>query len=678
MSKKANPSVRLPEGLEDDIKQYAELNPGLNLESNDPRIAEIRQILLMEWLEIFYEIDVDEKGQTAELKERGKRATENRLKLYKVGLRARIQGLLGNELWKRKGPATPAEFKASPRTKEKTEQEITAHKAERMAFDREDPEIVNDEAQDHLNIDPNEVTDTLLTNLGLSEYIPGDDLNPVEQLARRAEAIPAVRAKWRKLEPIQRSNESDRSELKYFRLMRMTEGETEGAVLGTQMIGDNKILFRTTLDGAERRLLNIEVGYEEEIKLLKFIESVLRHVQENLGEWKKLTPEEIGKIKTSLLQCVDSLEHVQNEHKKALRSHIRGCLNLRDIRNRNNPSAIMAKLNAAIPFVGDRLKEIGEIWRYIGNDKARVHELKEEEKAPLINFCTEVEELHEQFKILKPEEGALMDEGKKDRVIRNLDERKAESAELRFEPYLSFGRKFIAQIDIVKAALQENNFDAAAREFVKLYLITKIDRAYEEIAAIHLKISAYPHLIQPEGLQAEIEAKREAFGQRPVASEIEIDEYRDSYDEVYHLYNSLCARLRELLTPQTDSVEEASTTQKPEKSSHIDDIMNSLQEILPEGLNNFVDKIRTRVNSFMFRVTGKLQPATTRMPQATAGERVADKRTKPVYTKEEAEETYAKMKARIKEFPFAQLVRDLPDTPTAPIAPPAIVESAAS
>lgn len=665
MSKKAPSYVRLPEQMESTLTDYSELNPAYDLQSTDPRIVEeLRESLLAELDDIFYVISRDEQGGIINLTPRNPRTIEKLLAVYQLELSGRIQGLLGNTLWEAKGPATDEEFRGSSRTIIKTLQEIVSHIAERMEINRDEPEIANGEALARLNISPKEITDTLLRNLGLTEHIPPKGTRAKERMALMIKAIPAVREKLGKLEPIERSSDTDPSDLKYFRLMRMTEGDTEGAVLGTQMIGEDKVLFKTTLDGSERRLLNIEAGYQEEIKLLKFIEITLGNVNKNLAQWMQLDLEDINKIKATLLECVGSLEHVQNEHKQALRRHIKGCLSLKDKRGRHNPTIIRDKLDRAIPYVGQRLTEIGEIWKYIGNDKGRVQEIKAAEKAPLLNFCQEVEDLHGKFKILKPAEGQLMEEREKSRVIRNLEERKEEAAQLLFEPYLSFGRKFIAQIDIVIGALHENNFEMAAREFLKLYLITKIDKAYEEIAEIHLRISAYPDLISPESLKAEINEKRNAFGRKTVASQIEIEEYQDSYDELYHLYNSLHARLRELINGKTqqEGIEPESAPVQG-KSHKLHDMLDALHAALPTRLHSFVNKARSIVSSFVSGISGRPDLPIQKQPQIKAGE---SREGKGTYSKEQKEETYKVMKERIKGFDFAKLVRNLPDTPHRP------------
>ena len=83
------------------------------------------------------------------------------------------------------------------------------------------------------------------------------------------------------LEAIRRPGQKETADekLNYFRLMRIGEGENKGYVVGTQNIGDHKILFKSDIYSARRRIEHIRKDYDVEVSVLYRIKRKSRKIQ---------------------------------------------------------------------------------------------------------------------------------------------------------------------------------------------------------------------------------------------------------------------------------------------------------------------------------------------------------------------------------------------------------------
>ncbi|MDA1060956.1 MAG: hypothetical protein O3B47_04140, partial [bacterium] len=152
--------------LLDDFSGYIELNPAFEpWRMDDPGTRDQR--VVDDWCAIFYR-NIKEQIPNEE------REVERQLEIFRIAIRAKIDQLIGNHVWAERGGTTEQQFREVPRTFPKTVQEVLTHPTERMVFQRE--ELMSKEdlqaAISSVIIDPRRITNTLLTNLGLEEFIP--------------------------------------------------------------------------------------------------------------------------------------------------------------------------------------------------------------------------------------------------------------------------------------------------------------------------------------------------------------------------------------------------------------------------------------------------------------------------------------------------------------------------
>ena len=538
-TEEANPELH-------EFAQYIELNPAFHPEHwGDPRLRDPR--VIAEFERIFYK---DPETQEAHKD----REVQRRLELFQIAVRSKIAQLLGNEVWAAKGGSTEQEFREAPRTFLKTVQEVLVHPTERMVFEREDAEAVGDTI-----IDPRRISDKLLENLGLEEFIPEKGTRQEEKLRRKAEAIPEIKAMLKNLEPILSRGDKE-GEANYFRLMRIKGGKYEGQLMGTQEVAGQKRLFRCRdLQDAYRRIRHIEDGYEAEVARLTEIMTTLKGVRDDLDDWNEIKyTGALEGLKAKLAECFNALKFARDKSKRKMKQKISRDLELKDSSGpyagrRLNPGKIQASIVSSIGrgVLGQRFRRITGISQKIAEDRVRLGEMIQGQRAPMYRFLILVEKLHQDLLILNPSEP--LQRGDKKRIKRNLRKLREYTGELRFQPHLSFGEKFIEQIDAAITALEGDDHDLAAKEFLKMYLIAKIERAYTQIKQTQRKLSLEPDTIDHNELKDELQAFHVEMEKHMVAAKIKVGKsdpidctYYDAYVSVYYLFNSLKKRLIEI------------------------------------------------------------------------------------------------------------------------------------
>jgi hypothetical protein len=441
-------------------------------------------------------------------------------------VRFKLAQLMDNETWEEKGGSTQEEFEKSPRTFMKTVQEILTHPTERMVFERDEKPNLQD-----IIIDPRKITNSLLQNLGLGEYIPKKGTPKNLQLQARAQAIPEIREMLSGLEPIELPGES---RMDYFRMMRITKGRNTGFVIGTQGSRGEKLLYKTDLFGAERRLEHIGSGYSGEIAKLKEIEHHLKIVQERLRDWNELKDTgELQELRDRMLVCAEGLKFVQDADKKALKEKIGRCVELKDGQGRDNPTITRSVIGSTFKFLGARLRRIERISGHLGQDGTKIEQLMHEQSLPLDDFVEGVERLHGQFSILKDEE---MSDDQKAEMIRNLRRRISDAGQLQFEPMRTFGKKFMRHALSVIEALQGEGGDAK-EEFVKMYLVTKLSRAYGEIQELYRRISLDG--VGIDFVREEAQKIQEKLDAQEVAPDLQVEGFGKPFGQLYYLLKAV-------------------------------------------------------------------------------------------------------------------------------------------
>ena len=289
-----------------------------------------------------------------------------------------------------------------------------------------------------------------------------------DQTEFRANAIPEIREMFRSLETLNDpNNPTSHSSYNYFRLMRISEGINKGYILGTQHIDNQKILFKTDIYAAERRLLNIEASYEDEIKKLTLIKLQLLDVQKNLKNWNQIKDtSKIDDLKKILIECTDALKHVKNDDKNKLKEKIQECLTFQDSTGKKNPTIIRTKLRKAIKYIESRFEKIGYIHSYIGKDKAYVTSILESERLPMRKLINSIEKHKDDLLILKsPVKLSQID---RDRIINNLESVLDSFSNIRFQPNLAFCEKLKTQVEKVKDTLMGWNSSLDTKSQIKL------------------------------------------------------------------------------------------------------------------------------------------------------------------------------------------------------------------
>lgn len=612
MKRNAEPSGHLsrPYEFHVAVDQYGQFNPAYNLQNLDP-------LAKRELQSVFFDLETGKLLSEAQITKNIEKMTTS------LSVRLKQVQENGSEL----PPASPEDSEKSVRTFLKTVQEVLTNPLDRKAFKRGEGSV------EEMVIDPLMITDTLLENLGLANFRPPKRTRDEDKPTFRANAIPSMKQMLAHLEPLAFSGKAP-AELNYFRLMRIGAGKNQGYVLGTQNIErGQKILFKTDIHGAKRRLLHIEDEYRKEIETLTKIRKVLENAKTNMDYWRTVSKADLDDVRSGLFQSVDALKHVRNADKKVIRDQISKAMNFKDATGRDNPTIAYTRFRIALDHLNGRIADIEGISGYIGLDKTKVGQLLADQVTPVEEFLATVEKMHGVLRILKPDEPIVP--AKKAAILGNLRTLKAKNAEQKYEPYLSFSRKFNEQIDKVITALETDDRPSAKREFTKIYLIAKLEKTYKDIQDVYETISVHPDLANPDDIMRRLEAIQNHLRTHTIAPELSTDEYTPAYIEIYHLLNSLKKRLSEIKESHQQDLPFADVPRKPQ--SRIDQLLDKL---------SYIPKVGAIVNELrgLFGLVFK-KPASPVIEQ------------KPLVTRESA---YLKMKRRINEFDFVKVADLLP------------------
>ncbi len=550
--------------ITDDLQRYRELVPEFGTPQSKRAAAEINTL------------EHDEKGEVLP-----ENAIARNIRIFQERIRAKIAQLEGNVVWLRhlhpvkegwhdiRMGSSPQEFRKAPRTDLKAFQEVLCAPTERMAFERDEKFTT----ARNIVIDPEMITDTLLANLGLDEFIPKKGTKMEDKIARRAGAIPAIKEMLESLEPFTLPHERELARLKYFRLFRVGGGKNGGKVMGTQVIGEQKVLFLTDLHGASRRIDHINDGYGQEIATLAEIRDMVCDVDVRISrDWQQnKNPQKIAEIKTALLGLVDKLKFVTNEHKKKMRAQIEAAVNMESVYTLPakrkmvggvskvvqpartvvalNPGKTRARINTSPMHIGRRIEEIAAIRSYLAKDQTRIQTHISAQTKPFEEFYATVRELHEQFKIYRLDRP--MAPGERAKAISNLESLQrrcgfATTPVMMFEPYQTFAAELIAHIEKTVEALRKDETpearEEAAEEFTKIYLVTKIQRFYTELQALYNDFLSGGMVPNFDEFLARLAIMDQGLSRKNVAPGIKTAEFDDVFGELYHLINSVRKR----------------------------------------------------------------------------------------------------------------------------------------
>lgn len=580
-----------------EYERYVELNPAHAFDPRDKRGEnELRKI--------FFDRDGEPRKDGNEVVQLAN--------LFQASVRARLAQVAGNRAWSERRAGRQVESNAAPRTFWKTAQEALTAPADRVVLHRN---TTAKQALAALVVDPRLVTPTLLHNLGIADPVDEKGLPLEDQLTLRARAIPDVKAALSHLEPIRRPDEADSTlgDLRYFRMMRVSAGEREGRTVGTQTIGGQKILFSTDLRGAERRIHHIRHNYEDEIEKLTWIQGVILNLREHLEFWKNPDRRaDLEKLFATMVQVVNSLEHVEDENKRKLLEKLEVCTNVNDSRGRANPNSKQAQLGKALEFLGLRLRSIESISKYIGEDHVKVMAVVAAQKDPLKGVRERIQ--------------------KRDPWDSQLSEFRTSMRGVRYQPDLGFAREAQTRVGQINDGLATGHREAARKEYVNLYVLCKMKEAYDSIWDIYRRISIQPEQQDPQKILDELLAIEQKLRDKSFSSGTETAAYYESYGKMYHLINSLKKRLNELLNPE--SAEPPSAEEVTKENKTLLTLLHGLQ-----GQSEVLDRLLASV---------KANPQQNMLDLLRKKDEVDPERKK---------ETFKRMKARIAEVDFEELLK---------------------
>jgi hypothetical protein len=476
--------------------------------------------------------------------------------------------------------ATEDEFLSSPSSMRKTVQRALTDPTSRLVLVRDRRENLKEDFSSII-IDPADITDTLLHNLGLDRYLPPKGAKSDERIGCHALAIPSIKEILGHLQPIE--NFSLKISMPgRFRLMRIAGGRYEGYIFGTQTEEDKTHFFKTDLHGAYRRISHIREGYEDEAKELgRVLDTVKTISMQIVTRWNEIKGgEEVEAFKKQLLETVDSLKFVRNKYKKGIKETIEKGLTFKTARKYkqkigtdksgnsvvkrpervievDNPGAVSAGFTKIGGYVDQRRKEVRFVMGELQHDQMKLHQVICDHEIPFAKFYEAVEKMHRELTLLHEDEPLA--HAKKQKIIGNLlslkqqckpAEKPGTGSKIVMQPYLSFGKRVAGHIDETVSELRMENVDreAAASAFLKIYLVAKINYLFHELQNFYDEFVSPPG--KPDYVKMFIEAKRikNTFGGKRIdekinGHQIDTPEYNKAYGELYHLLNSITSRL---------------------------------------------------------------------------------------------------------------------------------------
>jgi hypothetical protein len=447
---------------------------------------------------------------------RRNKEVEDNLRIFRARVMSIVEQTKDNPVWQKRLAKSgithrvadsKEDYNKSPRTLAKTLQDIFTLEYERIAFSSSEAEEVKDLYS--IMVDPTTINETVLRDLGMKQLVPLISSNKKSEMVEKAAMIiPEIKKAFPRIEPLADVEGFNTRNLRFFRLMRIAEGDNKGFVLGTQNIADKKRIFKTDLDGAYRRIDHIKNAYEREIRILTEMNAEIEKVRIRItDDWHNVKIDK-DSIKKSLLKHLDTLQMVRSNEKRKLKNRIERAMNLKFARKFppkyktvegkkqlvkparevfvDNPGQASALLATVPLLIEKRFTEMRRIIGYLSQDQMRVKAFIEKQEVPFKLFFNTVERGYEKFRLLHPERELKQDE--KEKIIANLKDtkymidpiRREKEGKMFLEPYLTFAEDMdkylsetISQLEQPTELNREQRIEIA-RSFTKAYLVAKI------------------------------------------------------------------------------------------------------------------------------------------------------------------------------------------------------------
>lgn len=482
------------------------------------------------------------------------RKIQKNARIFGARIRALIPQLQDNPQWGGQG-ATEKGFQRCARTVLKSLQEVLSSPEVRVAYTRY---RAGEASIEDIIIDPKNISKTLLSNLGLDDFIPPKGMKLEDQVDYMAQAIPSIKEIIAQLNPLnlgQEDTERVRKRRGGRRSPHVGSGlrlfmDPEGHVIGTQGRNGNgqKVMYKTDAHGAYRRIDHIRDGYDEEIATLEHIKSTMADIVERVyTDWKD-AKENLEDIQKDMNGCVDKLRHVSNDHKVELRRVIASSISFKlkhvvrgKEQERFNPGATLAKFTKIGRFVDARIKDIASIRTYLEEDQVCVKKSISSMQAPIQKFGQTVEALHERFAVLDAE--TELSERKRQKIVANLEQlkRKCEPSAGRplLQPYRSFADAMAGHIDKTLEHLASDHREKAKEEFMNTYMVSRVQDLYVRIQQYYDDYIVHRDIADLDSALLALYEISHRAGAKEVAPETKTDDYNAFWGKLYHLINGL-------------------------------------------------------------------------------------------------------------------------------------------
>ena len=526
-----------------------------------------------EWVDIFFD---GEKLRTP-------RGIQARMRAQALRWLARAEQLKTSDAWKKQGLMSLGEqkFAESPRDEIKALQEPLSANVDRIvARAPKSTEGVVTAGIDvnSFVIDPEQINDTLLENLGLNHLKTRKKAGQEERMATRAKAIPEIKEILANLQPLALARNQRNQGSSQYRMYRVGKGEREGFILGMQEgSGEQEVIFGTDLHSAYRRIDNIQGGYGHEMDVLESIRAELRAVRLKIaGPWKDRNKDDsLAEINEVFEKKVAQLKHVRDEDKVKLRKLIQDSIGLemeRTIKPKDpakpektvkgfNPGARAAQMENVDKYIGDRMRTMRGVMGTLAPDTLVLRGFIKRQEGPVTKFFETVIEKYEKFAVFKPEQ---LSNGRLSVFLESIKKLRVELAKKTdgdntnlplFEPYLAFARTMLVHLEDTITGLEAmmNGLEQTpeerqitASDFLRVYLVAKMQEFYKRLIdwySVHLsgdgEIDLDAALIDLEAINKWIYSKPVT----PSGLQVNTPDYDPKYGELYHIINSLKKRL---------------------------------------------------------------------------------------------------------------------------------------
>lgn len=524
---------------------------------------------------------------------------EKNMQIFVLRVNAILDQIVDNPIWQnrleevRNGvretvAATIEEWRSAPATSYKTFQKKLTDAIFRLDFERK-PHDAETADFSNMVVDPAEIDDTILQNLGLipkpQKGSTGKRLSRVKRVERNVGFIPAIKAMLQRLEPFRLPDQQKELELRCFRLFRIGEGPNKGFVLGAQSINrDDYTLFKTDLYGALRRIGHIKEGYERELALLIEIQTTVSNVWNMIDKDWPDARERIPEIREQLLDCVDKLKKVTNEHKVMMKEKIEKFVDIKCVRTVPakhglkadgtrgvvraekritvfNPGAAKASFRSIPGLVSKRVRDMRNISGRLAKDEVDLKLYIAGQEKLFRDFYRRVQKQHQDFAVLNvnvslSKENAARKKGNIQSLASQCDpEGKVTYVTPFFEPHLAFAEK-MSQHLYSSAEFLDTDRSEAARQFMMAFLIAKIENFYVALEKFYrTELPPSRETADFNQLLKKLEALNGMIARGNVGTSFKTTEYDDIFGGIYHLLNSLKKRAREGRSAQEERLQ---------------------------------------------------------------------------------------------------------------------------